>query len=82
MTQYDIWADRRLDAASPLIGRDAIYVGKGGEVPPEIPRAFETIEKLPEIPVIVRGELVKSFKLWRCRGFKGMSRPTQQSQTY
>jgi undecaprenyl-diphosphatase len=77
MTQYDVWPDRRLDETSPLIGLDAIYVGKGGEVPPEIPSAFARIQKLDEIPVVVRGELVKSFKLWRCYNFKGMHRPRE-----
>ena len=88
--QLDAWAAiqalappgrRPRRAKAPLIGRDAVYVGKGGEVPPEIPAAFERIEKLPEIPVIVRGELIKSFKLWRCYRFKGMRRPTE-SLTY
>jgi hypothetical protein len=78
MTQYDVWPDRSLEpGTTPLLGRDAVFVGKGGELPPDIPAAFERIEKLPEIPVIVRGELVKTFKVWRCYGFKGMTRPNK-----
>jgi hypothetical protein len=86
LTQYDMWRDRSLEPVvdgtpNLLLGRDCVYVGKGGELPPEIPAAFERIEKLPPIPVIVRGFEVKTFKLWRCYGFKGMSRPSGQ-QTY
>ena len=72
-TQYDMWPDRRLDQPS-LIGRNAVYVGKGGPMPPDIAKAFARIEQLPELPVIVRGVTVKTFKTWRCYGFKGMSR--------
>src|SRR5439155_27202230 len=74
-TQYDMWPDRRLDDPK-LIGRDAIYVGKGGAIPPDIVKAFDRIEQLPELPVIVRGVMVKTFKTWKGYGFKGMSRPS------
>ncbi len=74
-TQYDMWPDRRLDQPA-LLGRNAIYVGKGGPIPDEIPAAFERVEKLPEIPVIAGGVTVKTFKIWRCYGFKGMKRPS------
>jgi hypothetical protein len=78
MTQYDVWPDRSLEPeTTTLLGRDAVYVGKGGELPSDIPAAFDRIEKLPEIPVIVRGEVVKTFKLWRCYGLKGMPRPNK-----
>jgi Dolichyl-phosphate-mannose-protein mannosyltransferase len=83
LTQYDIWKDRSLEPRvdgqkNPLLGYDAVYVGKGGEIPSDIPAAFERIERLDEIPVVVRGFEVKSFKLWRCYGFKGMERPAEQ----
>jgi hypothetical protein len=79
-TQYDMWKDRSLEPvtdgkANPLLGRDAIYIGKGGPLPSEMSDAFERLEKLPEIPVIVRGVKVKTFKVWRCYGFKGMHQP-------
>jgi hypothetical protein len=79
-TQYDMWKDRWLTPAvdgqpNPLLGRDCVYVGKGGEIPPEIPAAFERIEKLPALPIVIRGFEVRTVKLWRCYGFKGMSRP-------
>jgi hypothetical protein len=72
-TQYDMWPDRRLDAPE-LVGRDAVYVGKGGAVPPDIVKAFERLEQLPEVPVVVRGVTVRTFKTWIGHGFKGMTR--------
>jgi hypothetical protein len=77
MSQYDIWPDRRLDEKSPLLGKDAIFVGKGGPLPDEISAAFQRVEKLPILPVIVRGVEVRSFKTWRCFGFKGFPTPSQ-----
>jgi undecaprenyl-diphosphatase len=74
LTQWDIWQDRRLDATSPLVGRNAVFVGKGGPLPVDVQRAFDRVEKLEPIPVVVRGATVKTFKLWRCYGFKGMRR--------
>jgi hypothetical protein len=74
-TQYDMWPDRRLDSPE-LVGRNAVYVGKGGAIPPDILNAFDKVEPLPEMPVIVRGVTVKTFKTWRCTGFKGMTRPS------
>ena len=55
-----------------------LVVPEGGELPPDIPAAFERIEKLDPIPVVVRGFEVKRFKLWRCYGFKGMHRASAQ----
>jgi hypothetical protein len=73
-TQYDFWPDRRLDSPE-LVGRNAVFVGKGGKIPPDIENAFRRIEQLPELPVVVRGVTVRSFKTWRGYGFKGMTRP-------
>jgi hypothetical protein len=73
MTQYDMWNDRRLDDAA-LLGRNAVYVGKGGPVPPDIQKAFDRIEQLPEVPVVVRGVTVRTFKTWIGYNFKGMKR--------
>jgi hypothetical protein len=75
LTQWDIWPARQLDAPS-LIGRSAVFVGKGSRPPPDIVRAFDRIEPIDPIPVVVRGVPVKSFKAWRCYGFKGMTRPS------
>jgi hypothetical protein len=73
-TQYDLWPDRALDDPK-LRGRNAVYVGKGGAVPPDIQKAFEKLEPLPELPVVAGGVTVKTFKTWRGIGFKGMTRP-------
>jgi hypothetical protein len=72
LSQYDIWPDRRLDPTSPLVGRDAVYIGKGGSLPEPVLKAFQDVEKLPELPIMVRGTIVRTFKVWRCRGFLGM----------
>ncbi|HMB96256.1 MAG TPA: hypothetical protein VKK61_09480, partial [Tepidisphaeraceae bacterium] len=74
LSQYDMWPDRKLDSSSPLLGRDAIYVGKGGALPEEVANAFARVEKLPLLPVQVDGAQVRTFKTWRCFGFKGMQR--------
>jgi hypothetical protein len=71
-TQYDMWPDRRLDNPE-LRGRNAVYVGKGGGLPKDVENAFDRVEKLPELPVIVRGVTVRTFKTWRGYGFKGMT---------
>ena len=81
LTQYDLWPDRSLLAvrkdgsANPLLGKNAIYTGKGIAAPKEITEAFERIELLPPEPVVVRDTVVKKLFLWRCYGFKGMQRP-------
>jgi len=75
MSQYDIWPDRSLDKASPLIGRNAIYVGKGGQLPAEVLAAFGSVQKLPELPIVVDAVRIKTYKTWRCYGFLGFERP-------
>jgi 4-amino-4-deoxy-L-arabinose transferase-like glycosyltransferase len=74
LTQYDMWPDRSL-AQEKLIGKNAVYVGKGGTTPPDLARAFARVEPLPELPIVLRGVTVKTFKTWRCYGFKGLSHP-------
>jgi undecaprenyl-diphosphatase len=73
LSQYDLWEDRRLDSSSPLVGKNAVYVGKGGGPPPEVKAAFDRVVVQPELPVMVEGVEVKSFKTWQCFGFKGMA---------
>jgi hypothetical protein len=72
LSQYDMWPDRRLHDNPELLGKNAVYVGKGGELPEEVSEAFARVERLAPIPVVVRGVEIKSFKLWRCRDFQGM----------
>jgi hypothetical protein len=78
LTQYDLWADRRLDNPD-LLGRDAIYCGHDGVAgsgmpPDEFVAAFESVEKLPDLKTVREGLEVREFHLWRCKGFKGMHR--------
>lgn len=78
LSQYDLWPDRRLDRAD-LHGHDAIYFGHDGEAgsglpPADFVAAFDSVEKLPEIKIVREGLQIRSFRLWRCKGFKGMHR--------
>jgi hypothetical protein len=78
LSQYDIWSDRRLDNPT-LLGRDAIYFGHDGVAgsgmpPAEFVAAFESVEKIPDIKIYREGLEIRSFRLWRCHGFKGMQR--------
>lgn len=77
LTQYDFWPDRRLDSPD-LIGRDAVLIGKGGAIHPDVAAAFERVEKLSPIEVVHRGVKVRSVTPWRGYGFKGMHRPAGQ----
>ena len=72
-SQFDLWPDRALDQPA-LIGRDAIYVGFGTQGK-DLAHAFASVERLQELKIVVRGVEVRSFRLWRCKGFKGMTRP-------
>lgn len=79
-SQYDLWPDRRLDDPK-LLGRDAIFVGKGGPLPAGIEEAFERMEKDPardDLDIIVDGVKIKTFRTWRCYGFKGMRLNTER----
>jgi undecaprenyl-diphosphatase len=80
MSQYDMWPDRRLHDNPALIGRNAVYVGKGGALPAQVEHAFARVERLEPIPVVVRGVEVKSFKLWRGYDFRGMPKPTTEAR--
>jgi undecaprenyl-diphosphatase len=68
-SQYDMWPDRRLDQPS-LIGRDAVYVGWMSE---DATAAFERVEPIDPLEIRRRGVLVRTFEMWRCVGFKGMT---------
>lgn len=77
LTQWDIWPDRQLDSPG-LLGRDAVFVGKGARPPADIVRAFDRVEEIDPIPVKAGGVQVKAFRIWRCFDFKGMTRPPPQ----
>jgi 4-amino-4-deoxy-L-arabinose transferase-like glycosyltransferase len=76
-SQFDFWPDRRLDR-SQLRDRDAIYVGY--EPPPELEQAFASMESLPDEDIDRSGLHIKTFRLWRCHGFKGMTRPADDGK--
>ncbi len=71
-TQFDIWPDRALDRTE-LIGHDCIYVGSMAFAP--LRNSFQSVQRLPDITIKVRGFEVTSFEVWKCRGFRGMKRP-------
>jgi hypothetical protein len=68
-----MWPDRKLDRTSPLVGQDAIYVGKGGDMPPEVIAAFDGVEPLPVLDIPAHGVIIHTFYTYRCHGFKGFN---------
>lgn len=73
-SQYDLWPDRSLDPKdSPhLVGKNAVFVGW---FKPELHDAFERVEELPLLDIERRGVKIRSFRVTRCYGFRGMQRP-------
>jgi undecaprenyl-diphosphatase len=73
-SQYDLWLDRSLDPKDnpALLGKDAVYVGYPK---PELTEAFERVEELPLFDIERRGAKIRTFRVSRCYGFKGMVRP-------
>lgn len=71
-TQYDVWPDRALDQPA-LKGRDAVYVGLAAY--PPLAESFASVTEEPAVVARVNGLDVRTWRVWRCRGFKGMTRP-------
>lgn len=73
-SQYDLWPDRSLDPKENpyLVGKNAVYVGW---FKPELRDAFERVEELPPLDIQRRGIKIRSFRVTRCYGFRGMERP-------
>ena len=73
-SQYDLWPDRSLDPKQNrgLVGRNALYVGY---FKPDLNDAFERVEELPLLDIERRGAKIRSFRVFRCYGFKGLERP-------
>jgi len=65
-TQYYLWRD----GLRRYRGRDALFVTQGG-LPAVIGRHFREHSLLKEVDVFWRGERVKSFRIYRLRGFAG-----------
>jgi hypothetical protein len=85
MTQFDIWPDRQLDQPQ-LRGLDAIFVGRLSDAryrdletafgrAPTTGRTRPHVELLKELPIQRNGVTIRTFQVWRCRDFQGMSRP-------
>ena len=70
LSQYDLWPDRDL-ARPALLGRDAVFVG---HAPPDLQRAFDSVERLPDLPVVRRGRVIRQQQWSVCRGFRGLTR--------
>jgi MFS family permease len=73
-SQYDLWPDRSLDPKEnpALVGKNAVYVGW---FKPDLRDAFESVEELPLLDIERRGHRIRSFRVFRCYGFRGMQRP-------
>jgi 4-amino-4-deoxy-L-arabinose transferase-like glycosyltransferase len=71
LSQYDMWPDRSLDQPA-LRGRDAIFVG---HQQPDLYAAFDRVERLPDLPIVSNGVVIRRQKLFRCYNFHGMTRP-------
>ena len=100
LTQYDIWPDRNLGPDSPLIGKNAVFLGRFDRPIPELYEAFERVEGVPEqrekvidgkpVEVTVQRAItlelkrddleLRTFRYFRCYGFKGMKRDVAESQ--
>jgi hypothetical protein len=74
-SQYDLWPDRSLEPSNTaLLGRDALYVGYITE---DFKAAFESVERLADLPIERHGVFVRRFIIYRGRGFKGVERPAE-----
>ncbi|MGN6627920.1 MAG: glycosyltransferase family 39 protein [Tepidisphaeraceae bacterium] len=71
LSQYNIWADRSLDQPR-LLAHNAVYVGHDQ---PDLARAFDRIERLPDLPIVRHGIVLRTQGIWVCHGFKGMHLP-------
>lgn len=76
-SQYDLWPDRSLDPEQnpSLLGRDAVFVGY---FKPELNEAFGRVEELPLLDIERRGYKIRSFRVFRCYGFRGLTRPEKK----
>jgi len=67
MNQYDLWG-----GWEELQGRDGLLVLYDGlEVPPPLREAFAEVEPVRRIPVLVDGRPLRTFAIFRGRGFRG-----------
>lgn len=72
-SQFDLWPDRSLKPSNKnVVGRDAIYVGY---MNPTLRDAFDSVTRLPPVDIKVDGYELRSFTVWFCHDFHGMTRP-------
>ena len=75
-SQFDIWPDRRLEAAEVqrrgMLGWDAIYLGAMNA---EMRGAFASVQRLPDVEIHRRGLEVRRVEIWKCSGFRGLEWP-------
>ena len=65
--QYNLWQD-----FGKLAGMNAIYVETRGEnIEPAVSSAFARWERVPPLYFYRKGEIVKTFSIFKCYGFKG-----------
>ena len=93
-TQYDIWVGNDLSPTGPLVGRNAVFLGRHDKPFADLLNAFDRVEGVtiqkprlidgqwvtrPEqravmLDVVREGTKVRTFRYFRCYGFKGMTR--------
>lgn len=67
--QYDLW-----QGFEQLVGTDAIYVKSGeGNIEPAVARLFTRCEKVPTLHFYRKGKILRSFSIFKCYEFKGVS---------
>jgi hypothetical protein len=65
MTQYDVWPDRDLGPASPLVGKNAIFLGHHSRPFPDLLKAFDRVEGvLTPVERVVDGKPVRAMEHW------------------
>ena len=66
--QYALWP-----GPEKRIGQDALFVHEkaGTKVAANLGRLFDKVEAPESLPVVWRGEVIKSFFIYRCRDYKG-----------
>lgn len=69
----------------PLVGRDGLLIDSvrvkkngdpGAPPPPEIVARFDAVEEQEPIRIFHRGEEVRRFRVYLCRGYRGPGTPT------
>ena len=71
---------KQVKSGDPLIGFDAIYLGKGGGIPRDVGKAFERITPLPALDIKSGDVKIRTFRMFLCTGFKGMPLPSGETE--